>query len=120
MELVSEVAGHDHEFLRHAAADDAGAADPMLLGDGHALAAKRGQARRPDAARAGADDEQVVVVGLSHSAFPGRFVVAGSHPLPHRQVARAGLAGAARIRRRPGVSSEPRFVAGTSIRADSR
>ena len=33
LELVGEAAGVDQELLRHAAADDAGAADPVLLGD---------------------------------------------------------------------------------------
>src|SRR6185312_271588 len=35
LEMMREFRGIDHELLGHAAADDAGAADPVLLGDGH-------------------------------------------------------------------------------------
>src|SRR5690606_1166849 len=67
---VADLGGHDHELLRHAAADDAGAADAEPLGDGHALAAEGGQSGRADAAGAGADDEEVVVV-VGHSGGSG-------------------------------------------------
>ena len=60
-ELVGEAAGVDVKLLRHAAADDAGAADPALLGDDRLRAMPGGDARRPHAARACADDEEVDV-----------------------------------------------------------
>ena len=63
LEGVGEAAGIDQQLLRHAAADDAGAADPVLLGHRHLGAMAGGNPRRPHAARAGADDEEVVVVG---------------------------------------------------------
>ena len=59
---VADLGSHDHELLGHAAANDAGAADAILLGHGHLLAAQGGQARRAHPARTGADDEEVVVV----------------------------------------------------------
>ena len=61
-ELVGEPRRIDEELLRHAAADHAGAADPILLGDHHLGAVTRGDPRRPHAAGAGADDEEVDVV----------------------------------------------------------
>ena len=57
-----ELRGIDHELLGHAAADHAGAADPVLLGDRRRWRRQRGQPRGAHAARAGADDEEVVVV----------------------------------------------------------
>ena len=57
----------DEQFLGHAAADHAGAADPIFLGDGDAGAVRGRDPRRAHAARAGADDEQVIVVGLGHA-----------------------------------------------------
>jgi len=54
--------GVDKELLRHAAADDAGAAETILFRDGDTLAERRRDARRAHAAGAAADDEQVVVV----------------------------------------------------------
>uniref|UniRef100_A0A0N4ZIZ6 PE-PGRS family protein n=1 Tax=Parastrongyloides trichosuri TaxID=131310 RepID=A0A0N4ZIZ6_PARTI len=65
LQRVADFRGHDHELLGHAAADDAGAADPVFLGHSHLLAAQGGQARRADPAGTGADDEEVVVV-LGH------------------------------------------------------
>ena len=65
LEVVGEAAGIDEELLGHAAADDAGAAEPVLLGDGDLGAVARRNARRAHAARAGADHEQVEV-GLGH------------------------------------------------------
>ena len=52
LEIVGEARGVDQELLRHAAADDAGAADPILLGDHHARAVPGRDARRAHAARA--------------------------------------------------------------------
>src|SRR5680860_1162138 len=57
----------DEQLLRHAAADHAGAADAILLGDTHARAQLGSQPRRANPAGARADDEQIVVV-MSHLA----------------------------------------------------
>ena len=62
LELVGEARGVDQELLRHAAADHAGAADAVFLGDHHARAVARRDARGAHAARARADDEQIDVV----------------------------------------------------------
>src|SRR3990172_12544687 len=66
-ELAAIAAAIDEQLLRHAAADHAGAADAILLGDADARAELGRQPRRADPARARADDEQVVVV-MSHLA----------------------------------------------------
>ena len=75
LEVVAEPAGVDEQLLRHAAADDAGAAEPILLGDPDPGAVLGGHARRPNAARAAADHEKVEVE-FAHpralSASPGR------------------------------------------------
>ena len=44
-EAFGEMAGIDEEFLRHAAANDAGAADPVLLGHHHLGTELRSHAR---------------------------------------------------------------------------
>ena len=62
LESLRELTGVNHEFLWDTASDDAGAADTVFFGDGHAGAAHRREPRRPHPARAGPDDEQVVVV----------------------------------------------------------
>jgi hypothetical protein len=75
LEGVAEGAGIDEELLRDAAADDAGAADAVLLGDGDAGAVLGGDAGGAHPAGACADDEEVVVVGLliaRGSRRPGR------------------------------------------------
>ena len=61
LEVVGEAAGVDEQLLGHAAADDAGAADAILLRDGDLGAVAGRDARRAHAARAGADHEQIVV-----------------------------------------------------------
>ena len=48
-------------FFRNAAAQDAGAADAVAFDDRHLGAVFGGHARGPDAARTGADDDQIVV-----------------------------------------------------------
>src|SRR5216684_3118247 len=63
LEFVRELGAVDQELLRHATADHAGAADPVVLADADARAVAGGDARGAHAARAGADDEKVVVVG---------------------------------------------------------
>ncbi len=60
-QVLGEVTAIDQQLLRHAAADDAGTADAVLLGDGDARAVARRDPRGADPARAGADDEEVVV-----------------------------------------------------------
>ena len=61
LEGVDEAARVDHQLLRHAAADDAGAADAELLGDHHFRAVLRGDTRGPRPAGAGTDDEEIDV-----------------------------------------------------------
>ena len=59
--MVGEAARIDQQLLRHAAANDAGSADAELLRH-HRLGAVAGRdARGADAARTGADDEQIDV-----------------------------------------------------------
>ncbi len=62
LELLGVVGGVDEQLLRHATAQHAGTADAVLLGDRHPLAEFGGKARRANAGRTGADDEQIVVV----------------------------------------------------------
>ena len=62
LELVRELGAIDQKLLRHAAPDHAGAADAIVLADADSRAVAGGNARSAHAARAGADDEQVVVV----------------------------------------------------------
>ena len=76
LELLAKLRGVDEELLRHAAADDAGAADPVGLGDGDARSRRRRLPRRADAARAGADDEKIVVVAPS-ALLRGRGLLRG-------------------------------------------
>ena len=62
LEFAVETRGIDQKLLRHAAADHAGAAEPVFLGDHHPRAVPRGDARGAHAARAAADDKQIDVV----------------------------------------------------------
>src|SRR5258708_32382658 len=64
-EIVREAGCVDEQFLRHAAPDDAGAADPVLLGEHHLRAVGCRDARGPDTARATADDEEVHVLHVA-------------------------------------------------------
>ncbi len=59
LEFVGKARGIDQELLRHAAADHAGAADAILLGDHHARAIAGRNAGGAHAARTRADDEQI-------------------------------------------------------------
>ena len=61
LEFLGEFRGVDEELLRHAAADDAGAADAEFLRYGHLRAMARGDAGGAHAARACTDDEEIVV-----------------------------------------------------------
>ena len=67
LEIVGKARGVDQELLRHAAANDAGAADAIFLGDHHPCAVAGGDARRAHAARTGANNEEIDVV-VSHRA----------------------------------------------------
>src|SRR6185369_14906634 len=48
LEILAELRGEYQELLRHAAADDAGAADPVGFGDADARAERRGPPCRAD------------------------------------------------------------------------
>ena len=61
LDLLMHMRGIDQELLRHAAADHAGAADPVLLRHQHARAVAGGDPRGAHAARTATDDEQVDV-----------------------------------------------------------
>ncbi len=63
LEILGKVAGIDEQLLGDAAADDAGAAETVFLGDGDARAMARRQPAGAHPARAAADDEEIVVVG---------------------------------------------------------
>ena len=66
LQILGEMGAVDEQFLGHAAADHAGAADPIFLGDRDPRAVRGRDPRRAHAARAGADDEEVIIVGLGH------------------------------------------------------
>ena len=61
LQILGEMGAVDEQLLGHAAADHAGAADPIFLGDRDPGAMRGGDPRRAHAARAGADHEQVIV-----------------------------------------------------------
>jgi hypothetical protein len=87
-EFLGEMRGIDEQLLRHAADIDAGAAEEPVLRDADARAQLCRDTRRPHPGRAGANDEEVVVV-VSHQSLPrvlsGRSHRTG-HALPaHRQ-----------------------------------
>ena len=67
LEFAAKTRRIDQELLRHAAADDAGAAEPILLGDHNARAVLGGNARSAHAARTASDNEKIDVV-ISHVA----------------------------------------------------
>ncbi len=102
-EFLREMAGVDEQFLRHAAANDAGAADPVLLRDRDARACTRRHARRTHAAGTAADDEQIIVEWQSslHSAGPGSSL--RPHQLMRRSCAGAQATGRSAVR-------QPRFI----------
>ncbi len=90
-ELVGEAPGIDHQLLGHAAADHAGAADAVLLRQHHPGAVAGGDPRRPHAAGATADHEQVDVEAVAHGiltrsvqAWPyrPRAAMSGRRPAP--------------------------------------
>src|SRR3981189_242055 len=57
-EIVRKPGRVDEQLLRHAAPDDAGSADPVLLREYHFCAVGGRDARSPEAARAPADNEK--------------------------------------------------------------
>src|SRR4029079_6891703 len=61
VEVLGDMRAIDERLLGHAAADHAGAADLVLLGDSDARAISRGNAGSTHSAGAGADHEQVEV-----------------------------------------------------------
>ena len=63
LDVVADMGGIGHQLLRHAADIDAGAAEMALLRHRDAGAVAGGDPRRAHPAGAGADDEEVVVVG---------------------------------------------------------
>ncbi len=89
-EGVRELRAVDEELLRHAAAQDAGAADAALLDDRHPRAIAAGAARRGDAAGAGADRAR-------HAGSTPLFRVG----LPFGSHSRPAAARAARSQRKP-------------------
>ena len=73
LDLVLDM-GADHEQLfRHTAADHAGAAHPVFLGDHHFGAVAGRDARGAHAARTAPDDEQIDVE-LSHGLALGKVL----------------------------------------------
>src|SRR5579862_1459428 len=61
LEFIVETRGIDQKLFRYAAADDAGAAEAVFLGERDARAVLRGNAGRAHAARTAANDEKVKV-----------------------------------------------------------
>ena len=68
VEFLHEARGIDHQLLRHATADHAGAAHAVCFGQRDARAVAGGDARRAHTARAAADDEEI---DLTHAADDG-------------------------------------------------
>ena len=62
LEVLVKVGAVDQQFLWNAAADNAGAADAVVIAHRHLGAVARGDAARADAPRSGADDKQIIVV----------------------------------------------------------
>ncbi len=93
-EMLRKLRGVDIELFRHAAADDAGAAKTVFLGDANALAECSGNARRPHPAGAAADDEEIVVVS-GHDGTPaeGKFKPEVGCEAPKKSPDKAGLSG---------------------------
>jgi hypothetical protein len=75
-EGIGELRAIDQQLLRHAAADDAGAADPAVLANSDACAVAPGPSRCGNAARPGADGEKVEIVGRHGCINPSRRDVA--------------------------------------------
>ncbi len=70
LDVFPVAAGIDHEFLGHTAADDAGSAHPVFLGDADPGSGKGRKSRCTHAARTSSDNEEVIVVCLvGHRLF---------------------------------------------------
>ena len=69
LEMFGELRGIDEQLLRHAAANDAGAAITIFFSNPHALAERGRHAAAAHAARAATDDEKIVVISC-HSQNP--------------------------------------------------
>src|SRR5260370_22079895 len=85
LDLLMDVRGIDQKLFRHAAADHAGTAHPVLFGNHDARAMAGGDPGGANAARTSSDDEQIDVE-LSHGhparmIFLTRFLHANRHPL---------------------------------------
>src|SRR3546814_15390346 len=80
----SEMRAVNEQFLGHAAANDAGAPDPILFCYGNARAVRGGDARGADPARTGADDEEIIVE-IAHG-LPLKWT--GGHSRPDRKSTR--------------------------------
>ncbi len=78
LEFAAEARRIDQKLFRHAAADDAGAAEAIFLGDHDARAMLGGDARGAHAARTAADDEKIDVV-IGHDNFVLHIVAALLH-----------------------------------------
>ncbi|MGY4478451.1 hypothetical protein ACVILL_005865 [Bradyrhizobium sp. USDA 3364] len=73
LDLLVDVAADHEQLLRHAAADDAGAAHPVLFGDHDLGAIIGGDAGGTNAARTTTDDKQVdVILGHGNLSLPPR------------------------------------------------
>src|SRR5690606_8395168 len=79
-EMLGELGCIDEELLRHAAADDACAAEAVFLGNGHALAERGRDARGARSARPAADDEEIIVVSGHGSVSAGTGAVLNAGP----------------------------------------
>ena len=62
LQILGEMGAVDEHLLGHAAADHAGAADPVFLGHRHARAVRRRYPARAHPARTGTDGDEVVIV----------------------------------------------------------
>ena len=78
LEPLGEMGAVVHQLLGHAAADDAGAADPAVLGQPDLGAVRGGAPGAGDAAGAAADHEQVEV---GHEALPAPAATGGTGPI---------------------------------------
>ena len=107
VEGLPEAGGIHHQFLGHATADHAGAADAIALDDQHPGAMGGGPAGSGHAARARADHDQIeVVIGAAH--LPSLAGPAGCAFRPGR---RPGAGGGNRTRT---PSRAPDFESGAS------
>ena len=79
LQILGEMRAVDEQLLRHAAADDAGAADAIFLRHRHLGAMRRRNARRAGPAGTGTDDEKVVVEIAHYILTPSPRTCSGVH-----------------------------------------